>query len=127
MQFSPDSRPQLIVPDSSAAGFLHCIAVLALAAAFVISAAAQAPRGPRVLPPGPMIDGGEITLSSPDLSVTVLKYSGTVARLSPKEDSTIDYTPGDRLKERSADTFYYLGDLDLRIRRAGAVEWTDIS
>jgi hypothetical protein len=127
MQFSPDSRPQLIVPDSSAAGFLHCIAVLALAAAFVISAAAQAPRGPRVLPPGPMIDGGEITLSSPDLSVTVLKYSGTVARLSPTEDSTIDYTPGDRLKERSADTFYHLGDLDLRIRRAGAAEWTDIS
>jgi Family of unknown function (DUF5695) len=103
------------------------ISVLALAATIVVSAHAQAPRGPRVLPPGPMIDGGETTLSSSDLSVEVLKYSGTVARLSPKADTTIDYTPGERLKERSADTFYHLGDLDLRIRAAGATEWTDIS
>jgi hypothetical protein len=74
-----------------------------------------------------MIDGGETTLNSSELSVTVLKYSGTVARLSPKADRTIDYTPGDRLKERSADTFYHLGDLDLRIRAAGAQDWTDVS
>ncbi|MGD0735350.1 MAG: DUF5695 domain-containing protein [Terracidiphilus sp.] len=47
--------------------------------------------------------------------------------MSPKAESTIDYTPGDLLKERSADTFYHLGDLDLRIRAAGAQEWTDVS
>jgi len=72
-----------------------------------------------------MIDGGETTLNSSELSVTVLKYSGTVARLSRRQTETIDYTPGDRLKERSADTFYHLGDLDLRIRAAGAQDWTD--
>jgi hypothetical protein len=74
-----------------------------------------------------MIDGGETSLNSSELSATVLKYSGTVARLSPSADSTIDYTPGDRLKERSADTFYHLGDLDLRFRAAGVEEWTDVS
>ncbi len=90
---------------------------------------AQTPpqRGPRALPPGPMVEGGKVTLDSPSLRVEILKYSGTVAQLTPKADPTLDYTPGDRLKDRSADTFYHLGDLDLRIRAAGAAEWTDVS
>ena len=50
-----------------------------------------------------------------------------MAALRPKADTTLDYTPGDRLKERSADTFYHLGDLDLRFRTAGTGEWTDVS
>ncbi len=74
-----------------------------------------------------MLDGGRVTLTSPALSVSLLKYSGTVAQLSPAADATLDYTPGDRLKERSADTFYHLGDLDLRIRTVGASDWTDVS
>lgn len=127
MKHSFDSRQRLKVAVRFSGGSLRPVLVLTLALTFVVSASAQAPRGPRVLPPGPMIDGGETTLNSSELSVTVLKYSGTVARLSPKADSTIDYTPGDRLKERSADTFYHLGDLDLRIRAAGAQDWTDVS
>lgn len=87
----------------------------------------QVPRGPRRLPPGPMLDGGTTTLHSSSLSVDILKYSGTVARLSPAGDPSLDYTPGDRLKERSADTFYHLGDLDLRLRPAGSSDWTDVS
>ena len=74
-----------------------------------------------------MLDGGKITLRSSSLSVDILKYSGTVARLSPATDPTLDYTPGDRLKERSADTFYHLGDLDLRFRTTGSSGWTDVS
>ena len=127
MKHSFDSRQRLKVAGRFSGGSLRPVLVLTLALTFVVSASAQAPRGPRVLPPGPMIDGGETTLNSSELSVTVLKYSGTVARLSPKADRTIDYTPGDRLKERSADTFYHLGDLDLRIRAAGAQDWTDVS
>src|SRR5580698_10770130 len=100
-----------------------CIIALATAA----FAQTPAPRGPRVLPPGPMIDGGKVTLTSPALSVDLLKYSGTVAQLSPTADASLDYTPGDRLKERSADTFYHLGDLDLRVRAVGTNDWTDIS
>jgi len=101
--------------------------LLVLASSVGICANAQAPRGPRVLPPGPMLDGGRITLRSSSLSVDILKYSGTVARLPPAADSNLDYTPGDRLKERSADTFYHLGDLDLRFRTAGSSDWTDVS
>lgn len=64
------------------------LVALALVATSIISAHAQTPRGPRVLPPGPMADGGKVTLTSPALSVEVLKYSGTVAQLTPTADST---------------------------------------
>jgi hypothetical protein len=100
---------------------------LILSAAGTASALGQAPHGPRVLPPGPMIDGGRITLHSSALAVDILKYSGTVARLSPTADPALDYTPGDLLKERSADTYYHLGDLDVRFRTAGVTAWTDVS
>jgi hypothetical protein len=74
-----------------------------------------------------MIDGGKVTLTSSGLSVDILRFSGTVARLSPSADPSLDYTPGDLLKERSADTYYHLGDLDLRFRAAGEAKWTDVS
>ena len=92
-----------------------------------IAAFGQAAGGPRVLPPGPMIDGGRVTLAAPLIGAQILKYSGTAAKLSPTADSALDYTPGDRLKERSADTFYHLGDLDLRLRTAGTADWKDFS
>ncbi len=92
-----------------------------------VSAWAQAPRGPRVLPPGPMLDGGRVSLAAPGLNLELLKYSGTAAQLTPKLDATLDYTPGDQLQKRSADTFYHLGDLDLRFKAAGATDWTDVS
>ncbi|HEY4357322.1 MAG TPA: DUF5695 domain-containing protein [Acidobacteriaceae bacterium] len=103
------------------------VTAFALVTALASPAQTTPPRGPRVLPPGPMIDGGKVTLTASGLSVDLLKYSGTVAQLTPKADAALDYTPGDRLKERSADTFYHLGDLDLRIRTAASTDWTDVS
>ena len=91
-----------------------------------IAFAQPAPHGPRTLPPGPMLDGGRVTLRTPSLSVDLLRYSGTVAKLTPSADATLDYTPGDQLAQRSADTFYHLGDLDLRIK-AGDSGWRDLS
>jgi len=88
---------------------------------------AQAQRGSHGLSAGPMLDGGKTSLRSSSLSVDILKYSGTVARLSPVSDPSLDYTPGSRLKERSADTFYHLGDLDIRFRPAGSSGWSDMS
>jgi hypothetical protein len=87
----------------------------------------QQPHEPRVLPPGAMMEGGKVSLSTPELKVDLLRYSGTVASLKPSSDAALDYTPGDLLKQRSADTFYHLGDLDVRYRAAGAGEWTDVS
>lgn len=116
----------LLGPSLNGHRLRHIVAA-GLTMVFALSLVAQPPRGPRVLPPGPMLDGGTATLDSTALHLTLLKYSGTVAELRPKVDPTLDYTPGDRLKERSADTFYHLGDLDLRIRAGGQSEWTDIS
>jgi hypothetical protein len=74
-----------------------------------------------------MLDGGTVSLAAVGLKLDLLKSSGTVSRLSPDADPTLDYTPGDLLKERSADTFYHLGDLDLRLRAAGETAWHDYS
>jgi len=74
-----------------------------------------------------MLDGGRVSLSTRELRVDLLRYSGTVASLTPSSDAALDYTPGDLLKQRSADTFYHLGDLDVRYRAAGAGDWTDVS
>ena len=127
VESSPRFRICNLRRPSFRAGRLRHIAPAALVMMFAIAALAQPPRGPRVLPPGPMMDGGTATLDSEALHLSVLKYSGTVGELKPKADPTLDYTPGDRLKERSADTFYHLGDLDLRFRIAGQSDWTDIS
>ena len=90
-----------------------------------IGGIAQKERKP--LPPGPMLDGGHVVLTGTALRLDLLRFSGTVAQLSPLLAPAIDYTPGERLKERSADTFYHLGDLDLRLRTEGEATWTDYS
>lgn len=81
----------------------------------------------KALPPGPMLDEGTTTLLSPALRLTLVRSSQTVASLSPTMAPTIDYTPGDLLKQRSADSFYHLGDLDLRLRIEGESAWKDFS
>ncbi len=104
---------------------LACAVLLSVGLAS--SASGQQPHGSRALPPGPMLDGGRVSLSTPELKVDLLRYSGTVASLTPSSDPGLDYTPGDLLKQRSADTFYHLGDLDVRYRSAGATAWEDVS
>jgi len=74
-----------------------------------------------------MVEGGRSTLQAKDLRLDLLQYSGTAARLTPSADPALDYTPGDSLIERSADTFYHLGDLDLRLRVEGTSAWSDYS
>ncbi len=121
------SCPALQAIRRQIAGLSPTRTAVLISAALAGTALAQAPHGPRVLPPGPMIDGGKVTLTSSGLSVDILRFSGTVARLSPSADPSLDYTPGDLLKERSADTYYHLGDLDLRFRATGETKWTDVS
>lgn len=107
--------------------FAYCASALLLSLGLAIPSQGQQPRGPRLLPPGPMLDGGTVSLSTPELKVDLLRYSGTVASLTPSSDPALDYTPGDLLKLRSANTFYHLGDLDVRYRAAGVGDWIDIS
>ncbi len=113
--------------DRSVQHFATLACALLLLVGLASTAKGQQPHGPRVLPSGPMLDGGRVSLSTPELKVDLLRYSGTVASLTPSSDAALDYTPGDLLKQRSADTFYHLGDLDVRYRAAGAGDWTDVS
>lgn len=115
------------VPSRSAQNLALGICALLLSIGLTITAQGQHPHEPGALPPGPMLDGGRVSLTIPDLKVDLLRYSGTVASLTPSSDATLDYTPGDLLKQRSADTFYHLGDLDIRYRTAGSEDWTDVS
>ena len=52
---------------------------LLLSVGLASTAKGQQPRRPRVLLPGRMLDGGRIFLSTPELKVDLLRYSGTVA------------------------------------------------
>jgi hypothetical protein len=77
-----------------------------------------------------MLDQGIISLQSPELkelNLTLVRSSQTVASLKATAAPTMDYKPGDRLKERSADSFYHLGDLDLRLRSENEKGWKDFS
>lgn len=94
---------------------------------FSITAAFPQPSKRPVLPPGPMLDQGTVTLQTPELKLILLRSSETAASLNPAASPQFDYTPGDLLKERSADSFYHLGDLDLRLRSGDETEWKDFS
>lgn len=114
-------------PAWAITGLILAAQLLSLFWAWNIHAQERHRRGPITLAPGPMLDGGQVVLSTPDLSVKLLRYSGTVASLTPNSQPGLDYTPGDLLRQRSANTFYHLGDLDVRYRSAGATAWTDVS
>jgi hypothetical protein len=66
------------------------------------------------LAPGPMLQQGFMDLDTPALSLRLVRSSQTVAALRPKAATDFDFTPGDRVVERSQDGYYHLGDLDLR-------------
>jgi hypothetical protein len=74
-----------------------------------------------------MLGEGMVQLRGGPVSLDLLRSSGTVAHLTTRDDTGFDYTQGDRLAERSRDTFYHLGDLDLRLRVQGQSGWTDYS
>jgi len=77
--------------------------------------------------PGPMLEQGSITLDTPDFELSLVRSSQTVAALKPKGANGFDFTPGDLLVQRSQNGYYHLGDIDLRLRKAGTTEWKDYS
>ena len=105
---------------------LFCLSRAVLLSSLISSTLSWS-QPPKPLPPGPMLDGGRVVLKGKELTLELLTYSGTAAQLRPATDPMLDYTPGDLLKARSADTFYHLGDLDLRLRDDASTEWKDYS
>ena len=102
--------------------------VVALIAVLPGDAAAQGQsrqRGDTV--PRLGLDQGVMELSSPQLSLGLVRASQTVASLRPRDVAGFDFTPSDWLERRAANGYYHLGDLTLRLRSAGSAEWQDYS
>jgi hypothetical protein len=87
----------------------------------------QEPPRREPLTPGPMLSQGTVSLDTPELTLTLVRSSQTVAALHPKQDAGFDFTPGDLLVERSKDGYYHLGDIDLRLRTGNSDEWKSYS
>jgi hypothetical protein len=74
-----------------------------------------------------MLSQGTIKIDTPDFDLSLVRSSQTVAGLKSKGAGGFDFTPSDLLVQRSKNGFYHLGDLDLRVRKAGATGWKDYS
>jgi hypothetical protein len=79
-----------------------------------------------------MLDDGLARYETPELTLRLVKSSGTVAGLEPREQPSgqpegFDFTPAELLAARSTDGYYHLGDIDLRLREAGTSEWRGYS
>lgn len=61
------------------------------------------------------------------LALKLVKESQTAAALHPLNDLNFDFTPGDRIDIRKSDSLYHLGDINLRLRPLGKVEWQNFS
>lgn len=89
---------------------------------------AQAPEArPQPPVPGPMLADGVITRETPDLRVSLVRSSQTIASLRPKGSDAFDFAPADQLVARSRDGYYHLGDLDLKLRSGKSEEWKSYS
>jgi len=98
-----------------------------LSAGYLLPAAAQKTEPSRPPVPGPMLSQGLVSFETPQFTLKLVRSSQTVASLVPKGAGDFDFTPGDRLVERSKNGYYHLGDLDLRLRNGGAGPWHDYS
>jgi hypothetical protein len=84
----------------------------------------QAQRPRRDLGPSTLnVEKGVSAYSTSNLKLELLNASQTVASLKANDESTLDYTPGDRLKERDKNRFYHLGDINLGLRAVGDTSW----
>ncbi len=63
------------------------------------------------------------TLETNDLKLRLVKDSQTVAALEPKSAPGFDFTPSDRLAQRSANRYHHLGDLILSVRSSPSGPW----
>jgi len=77
--------------------------------------------------PGPMLNQGTVNYDTPDFTLSLVRSSQTVAALKPKRADGFDFTPGDLLTERSQDGYFHLGDITLRLRTTGTLDWKNYS
>ena len=68
-------------------------------------------------------DQSFVGFETPDFKLRLSKSSQTVASLEPRNTPGFDFTPGDRLEQRSARGYHHLGDLTLRARTGNTGPW----
>lgn len=73
------------------------------------------------------LEKGLMTFNTPGFKLQLVSSSQTAAALQPNNENGFDFTPNDRLKLRSSDLMYHLGDLNLRLRIEGESEWKKYS
>ena len=73
------------------------------------------------------IEGGAQNYRTNTFELELIKQSQIVAGLRPLNDLSFDFTPGDRLDVRKGDGLYQLGDLNLRLRAIGQLDWQAFS
>ena len=73
------------------------------------------------------LDGGFLSIDAGGFKLKLVKSSQTIASLQPKTVKDFDFVPADSLKVRSADGLYHLGDINLRLRTGGNLEWQNYS
>jgi Family of unknown function (DUF5695) len=113
---------------SQARLMLSLLALNCCPALLLFSCIAALAQEPKKAPPqpGPMLADGVENFDTPDFKLSLVRSSQTIAALHPKTDVQFDFTPGDRLTERSHDGYYHLGDIDIRLRVEKG-EWKDSS
>src|SRR5215472_15941367 len=72
-------------------------------------------------------DNSTLTFDTPDFTLKLTKASQTIAALQPKGAMGFDFTPADRLADRSDDRFNAIGDIDFRLRQGNSGGWQDCS
>ena len=90
---------------------------------YVNKANGQWHLGPDLGPSSLNLEKGKTAYNTTLFKLELLNSSQTVATLKANDESTLDYTPGDRLKERDKNNFYHLGDINLGLRLAGEEPW----
>jgi hypothetical protein len=93
----------------------------------LVAAPAAAQPVPRDSTPTLGLEQGVVNLSSGTFALDLVRASQTAAALRPGEAPTYDFTPSDWLQRRAANNYYHLGDLNVRVRAAGSLEWKDYS
>jgi Family of unknown function (DUF5695) len=68
-----------------------------------------------------------LRLDAGEFSIALDRESQTLLSLAPKGAGGFDFAPAAQAVSRRGDGYYYLGDIDLRVRLEGEAEWRDYS
>jgi len=89
--------------------------------------AGQRPTSVRDTTPRLELGQGTSRFQTPEFQLELVRASQTVAALRPTGAGGFDFAPSDWLGRRSANGYFHLGDLTLRLREGGAGRWQSYS